>query len=234
LAAAGRKVAIIDIDPQGNASTSFGLGVEDRSLTTADIIFDQTRVLEVLVETQVPDLFIAPASGDLSSADVDLGSASDSLMRLKVSLKSLSGTFDYILIDCPPSLNLLTLNALTASDALLIPLQTEFFALEGLSQLMTTFNEVRTALNPQLVLEGIVLTMFDKRNNLSLQVADDARATLGDKVFETMIPRNVRLSEAPSHAMPALLYDHLSSGSIAYQALAAELLARTAPNQEVR
>lgn len=226
LAAVGQRVALVDIDPQGNASTSFGFSAEDRKVTTADILFDERPLADALLETEIPGLLVAPASGDLSSADVDLGTSPGSLNRLKSIFSAERGNFDYILIDCPPSLNLLTLNALSASDGLLVPLQTEFFALEGLSQLMTTFNEVKSALNPALAFEGVVLTMFDRRNNLSLQVETDARNTLKDQVFNTVIPRNVRLSEAPSHAMPALIYDHLSPGSLAYQALAAELLAR--------
>lgn len=226
LAAAGRKVLLVDIDPQGNASTGLGIGRDMRALSTSDILFDNAALADIAQETVVPDLFIAPGSPDLSSADISLGETRGALTRMKTALAAVASEYDYILIDCPPSLNLLTLNALAASDALLVPLQCEFFALEGLSQLMTTLREVQSGLNPRLGLAGIVLTMYDKRNNLSAQVAADARDTLGDIVFETVIPRNVRLSEAPSHAIPALLYDHLSAGSRAYQALAAELLKR--------
>ena len=225
LAAIGRKVLLVDLDPQGNASTGLGISRSDRELSSYDLLTGAATITQVLKETIVPGMHIIPATVDLSSVDVELYGQNDRNRRLETALESTAiDSYDYVLIDCPPSLNLLTINALIAATGVLVPLQCEFFALEGLSQLLQTIREVRESANAQLRLQGIVLTMYDKRNNLSEHVADDVRETLGALVYETIIPRNVRLSEAPSHALPALIYDHTSSGSIAYQKLAAEML----------
>jgi chromosome partitioning protein len=228
----GLRVLLVDLDPQGNASTGLGIESADRHLTAYDLILDQRSLSEVMQKTAIDGLMIVPANSDLSSADLDLVQNANRSQLLRQALHNKSVDthgFDYILIDCPPSLSLLTINALVASDSVLVPLQTEFFALEGLSQFMLTIREVRQTANPALRIEGVVMTMFDGRNNLSLQVEKDARETLGDLVFRTMIPRNVRVSEAPSYAQPVLNYDTASKGSEAYRALAQELLARQTP-----
>lgn len=224
LAERGRRVIVLDLDPQGNASTGLGVETDRRQKTTYDLLLDEATPAEVLVDSSTPNLAVIPANTDLASADIAMsGLANHSyLLRDALSREGLTGT-DYVLIDCPPSLSLLTINAMTAADFVLVPLQAEFFALEGLSQLMLTLREVRERANPDLRIAGVVLTMSDNRNNLSQQVEADARATLGDLVFQTVIPRNVRLSEAPSHARPALSYDPVSKGSEAYRRLAAEL-----------
>ena len=229
LAAQGYNVLIVDIDPQGNASTGIGIEPKDRGLTTYDLLLEETPLQNVILETETEGLWIAPATTDLSSADIELSANEKRSHMLHDALRAPDVAdlgLDYILIDCPPSLSLLTVNAMVAADTVLVPLQSEFYALEGLSQLMLTLREVREAANPDLRIEGVVLTMYDKRNNLSHQVEADARENLGDLVFSTVIPRNVRVSEAPSYAMPVSSYDPASKGSLAYAALAQEILAR--------
>lgn len=229
LAEAGAKILLVDLDPQGNASTGLGVASEDRRLTTYDLLIDDAPLDAVIQQSTVANLWICPANADLSSADMQLFSNEKRSFLLHDALRqpAIDGFgFDFILIDCPPSLSLLTVNAMVASHSVLVPLQSEFFALEGLSQLMLTIREVRQTANPGLRIEGVVLTMYDGRNRLSQQVETDARQTLGDLVFNTIIPRNVRVSEAPSFAMPVLTYDSASKGSEAYRALAAELIAR--------
>lgn len=233
LAAKGQKVLIVDIDPQGNASTGLGIEPAARKLTTYDMLLEDAPLRDVVVESEIENLFIAPATTDLSSTDVELVDQGNRVFLLKESLHGKDAQrYDYILIDCPPSLSLLTVNALVASDAVLVPLQSEFFALEGLSQLMLTIRDVRETANPGLRIDGVVLTMHDARNNLCRQVEEDARQTLGDLVFQTRIPRNVRVSEAPSYAMSVLDYDPASKGSQAYMALAEEMLARVTAQRE--
>lgn len=223
----GHEVLVLDLDPQGNASTGLGVDPAERSLTSYDLLIEGADLTSVMVKTQTPDLWLCPANTDLASADIVMSSISNHSFLLRGAFERADlSRFSYILIDCPPSLSLLTINAMAAADSVLVPLQAEFFALEGLSQLMLTLREVRQRANPDLRISGIVLTMVDHRNNLSQQVEADARATMGEMVFRTVIPRNVRLSEAPSHSRPVLDYDSNSRGSEAYRALAQELDSR--------
>ncbi|MFC3613473.1 ParA family protein [Lutimaribacter marinistellae] len=227
LCEAGMRVLIVDLDPQGNAST--GLGIDDRPATTYELLLGDDLLEKVVQFTDIEGLAIVPATVDLSSADIELYSNEKRSFLLHDALRQPAMRdygWNYILIDCPPSLNLLTVNAMVAADSVLVPLQSEFFALEGLSQLMLTIREVRQSANPSLRIEGIVLTMYDRRNNLSQQVEKDARENLGDLVFATRIPRNVRVSESPSYAMPVLSYDPQSLGATAYRELAQELLTK--------
>ena len=229
LAALGQRVLLVDLDPQGNATTGLGIDKHGIEITSYDLLLGDTEVREAAVATKIPNLSVVPATVDLSGAEVELVDQEARVHRLQKALDRAQADYDVMLIDCPPSLGLLTVNALVAADSILVPLQCEFFALEGLSQLLNTIEKIRAAFNPKLSIIGVALTMYDKRNNLSEQVADDVRACLGDIVFKTLVPRNVRLSEAPSHGLPAILYDHKCPGSVAYIDLARELIARLAP-----
>jgi chromosome partitioning protein len=227
LVEAGKRVLVVDLDPQGNASTGLGVESDARDFTTYELLLEDISLNEVIQETDFEGLYIVPATIDLSSADIELISNEKRSFLLHDALRQTAMdafALDYILIDCPPSLNLLTVNAMIAAHSILVPLQSEFFALEGLSQLMLTIREVRQSGNKDFRIEGVVLTMYDRRNNLSQQVESDARSNLGDLVFKTVIPRNVRVSEAPSFAMPVLTYDSTSKGASAYRALAKELI----------
>jgi chromosome partitioning protein len=232
LAAIGERVLIVDLDPQGNASTGLGIDRRSRSCSTYDVLIGEAPLRDAVVPTAVPRLHIAASTMDLSGLELELGSTRDRAFRLRDAIAALNveaapnADYTYVLIDCPPSLNLLTVNAMAASDAILVPLQCEFFALEGLSQLIKTVEQVRSTLNPGLTIHGIVLTMHDSRNKLSSQVAADVREFMGRKVYDTMIPRNVRISEAPSYGKPVLIYDLKCVGSEAYLRLATEVIQR--------
>jgi chromosome partitioning protein len=227
LAASGWKALIVDLDPQGNASTGLGIDRADRAHSSYDLLVGTASAIDAAIPTRVPRLDVVPSTVDLSGAEIELVDMERRAHRLDAALSAVpDGRWDVVLIDCPPSLGLLTINAMSAAESLLVPLQCEFFALEGLSQLLQTIERVRARFNAELQILGVALTMYDRRNRLSEQVAQDVRACLGKLVFETIIPRNVRLSEAPSHGMPALIYDHRCSGSEAYIALARELMGR--------
>lgn len=232
LAAISERVLIVDLDPQGNASTGLGIDRRNRSCSTYDVLIGEASLREAVVSTAVPRLHIAPSTMDLSGLELELGTTPGRAYKLRDAISALNNNvspdadYTYVLIDCPPSLNLITVNAMAASDAILVPLQCEFFALEGLSQLLQTVEQVRSTLNPSLSIHGIVLTMFDSRNNLSNQVVADVRQFMGEKVYKTMIPRNVRISEAPSYGKPVLVYDLKCVGSEAYLRLATEVIQR--------
>ena len=233
LAAIGEPVLIVDLDPQGNASTGLGIDRRNRRFSTYDVLIGESPMRDAIVATAVPRLSLAPSTLDLSGLELEIGQARDRAFRLRSALNPLNagkitgtGDFTYVLVDCPPSLNLLTVNAMAAAHAILVPLQCEFFALEGLSQLWKTVEQVKTTLNPDLTIHGVVLTMFDARNNLSNQVVADVREFMGRKVYDTVIPRNVRVSEAPSYGKPVLVYDLKCVGSEAYLRLATEIIQR--------
>ena len=228
LAALKRKVLVVDLDPQGNASTGLGVPAKQRVRTTYDVLMDAVTIDQAAIPTKVPGLSLVPSDINLTGAELELVDKPDRAFRLRDRLADLAEVYDELLIDCPPSLGILTLNAMVAANALLIPLQCEFFALEGLTQLVSTVKRVRQNFNPNLEIEGLLLTMYDRRNNLSAEVAADVRAHFGSKVYDTVIPRNVKVSEAPSHGKPVLLYDHHSSGARAYMQLVTEMRRRDA------
>ena len=226
LAAIGEQVLIVDLDPQGNASTGLGIDRRDRAVSSYDLLMDTHTVEQTVLPTAVPNLSIVPSTMDLLGFEMEISQKPDRVFRLKRALTQGVLPYSYIILDCPPSFNLLTMNAMAAAQSVLVPLQCEFFALEGLSQLLETVNQVRQTVNPALDIQGIVLTMFDARNNLAQQVVSDVRSYLGDKVYHTLIPRNVRVSEAPSYGKPAILYDLKCAGSQAYLQLASEVIQR--------
>jgi len=231
LAAIGENVLVVDLDPQGNASTGLGIDRRTRSRSTYDVLMGEVLLRDAIQATSVPRLHICPATIDLSGFELEISHEKDRAFRLRKALSDLNsglgeGGYTYVLVDCPPSLNLVTVNAMTAADSILVPLQCEFFALEGLSQLLKTIEQVKATLNPGLTIHGIVLTMYDGRNNLAGQVVEDVRGFMGEKVYQTIIPRNVRVSEAPSYGKPVLLYDLKCVGSQAYLRLASEIIQR--------
>ncbi len=228
LAAIGKNVLIVDLDPQGNASTGLGIDVQDRVVSSYDVLMGHAKLADAAIATAVPGLSIIASTMDLLGVEMEIAASADRAVRLRNILRGDEGAsdFDYVLIDCPPSLNLLTLNSMAAADSVLVPLQCEFFALEGLSQLLKTVEQVRSSLNRDLEIQGIVMTMYDGRNNLANQVVADVRSHMGDRVYQTVIPRNVRVSEAPSHGKPAILYDLHCAGSQAYLSLASEVINR--------
>ncbi|KQV35821.1 MULTISPECIES: ParA family protein [unclassified Rhizobium] len=227
LAAIGERVLIVDLDPQGNASTGLGIQRRDRRLSSYELMTGSHGIDEIVQETVVPNLSIIPSTMDLLGIEMEIAQAADRIFRLRKALASPAAlSYSYVLVDCPPSFNLLTMNAMAAAHSVLVPLQCEFFALEGLSQLLETVDQVRRSVNPTLDIQGIVLTMFDSRNNLAQQVVSDVRTHLGEKVYHTLIPRNVRVSEAPSYGKPAILYDLKCAGSQAYLQLASEVIQR--------
>ena len=226
LAAIGETVLIIDLDPQGNASTGLGIDRRDRELSSYDLLIGSHTVEQTVLPTAVPNLFIVPSTMDLLGLEMEISQEADRVFRLRRALSAAVLPYSYVIVDCPPSFNLLTMNAMAAAQSVLVPLQCEFFALEGLSQLLETVNQVRQTVNPTLDIQGVVLTMFDSRNNLAQQVVNDVRTYLGEKVYHTLIPRNVRVSEAPSYGKPAILYDLKCAGSQAYLQLASEVIQR--------
>jgi chromosome partitioning protein len=240
LAAIGERVLIVDLDPQGNASTGLGIDQKSRQVSTYDMLTGEKPLREAILATAVPHLHIAPSTMDLSGFELEVGQSRDRAFRLRNALRQLNdlalgpSAYNYVLIDCPPSLNLLTINAMAAAHAILVPLQCEFFALEGLTQLLKTVEQVKQTLNPELTIHGVVLTMFDARNNLSGQVVADVREFMGPKVYETIIPRNVRVSEAPSYGKPVLVYDLKCVGSEAYLRLATEIIQREKQFRDLR
>ena len=233
LAAIGERVLIVDLDPQGNASTGLGIDRQNRKISTYDVLTGEARLRQAVTPTAVPRLWIAPSTLDLLGVELEIANSADRTFRIRKALNELAESeiepgveISYVLIDCPPSLNLLTINSLAAADSVVVPLQCEFFALEGLSQLLSTVEQVKRSLNRRLTIHGIVLTMFDPRNKLATQVVADVRDHMGEKVYDTVIPRNVRVSEAPSYGKPALLYDLRCAGSQAYLKLASEIIQR--------
>ena len=225
MAACDAKVLLVDMDPQGNLSTGLGVSPSKREFGTYDLLTSTKSISECAIETDIPNLHLVTANESLLGVEIELSTFDDRALRLRKSVQDID-KYDFILLDCPPALNIITLNALAASDGALVPLQAEFYALEGLSQLLKTIKDISSTINSKLELSGVVLTMFDKRNNLSLQVEEDVRKYLDKDVFLTKIPRNIRLSEAPSHGLPALIYDHRCSGSKAYIELAREFLTK--------
>lgn len=232
IAATKKKVLLIDLDPQGNASTGFGISNLMRKVTIYDVLLNEINIKQAIINTQIPHLDIVTSTVDLSAAEIELSSELSREYVLKNSFDEIKNDYEYIVLDCPPSLGLLTINAFVASNSIIVPLQCEFFALEGLSHLLKTIELVRKRLNKNLIINGIVLTMYDSRNKLSQQVESDVRNHLGSDVFKTVIPRNVRISEAPSHGKPAIVYDHRCSGSLAYQHLVKEILKKEKNNKE--